>query len=230
MEYSPHRILSHAECVELHRKMIEGDIEARNKLIESCFSWIRTLCQRYRKHPYYEDLVGECVFHVMKVMKKWIPENGKLTTYVTIVVKNYLIKLRAVYFHNGIYVPRCGIAKLYLKNPSSDDKKAIKKVKCALSCQSIDDGAGGPMIYTIDPEPEIDKISFDELVKNLPAKIQTVLKLYYVDGWLVKKIAKKFKLTRQRISQLINHGLNLLRQLHHLGSRTIENARLLYCE
>lgn len=94
------QILSNEECIKLLKKSKQGDIKARNLLVESCMKLIFKKIYFYKNHWTFpslkttdlEDLVQDASLHVIEIINKWNPEKGKLTTIVGRWIKNRFIK------------------------------------------------------------------------------------------------------------------------------------------
>lgn len=75
--------LSDAEVRELAARMKSGDVAARNRLIESVLPLLLVLCNRWNEtHVTNNDLFQEASVKLIKNIRHFDPDKGKLTTFL----------------------------------------------------------------------------------------------------------------------------------------------------
>ena len=76
-------LLTHKQEIELSRKAKQGDLKARNKLIESNYRLVLSIAKKYhRSNCDFEDLVQESNIGLITAVDKFDPEKGyKFSTY-----------------------------------------------------------------------------------------------------------------------------------------------------
>lgn len=80
--------LSHADQVALLGRARSGDRAARDDLILSCLPWAVKIASSYRCAEPVEEMVSWGMPGLCEAVDKWVPGRGKLTTIVTICVRN----------------------------------------------------------------------------------------------------------------------------------------------
>lgn len=121
--------LSRQEQVVLHKRMKNGDISARNTLVESCLPMVIKIADKFstnNKHIDFEDLVQEGNMAVVRAVDVFDPHKyGAVTTLVWWAVNNALISAT----HKSNYK---------MKHPFSISSYASKMMKDIDSSDSSD--------------------------------------------------------------------------------------------
>ena len=84
------RLLSADEETELAAAMAAGDVSARNTLIETSIPWVLKLTRRRDDDD--EDLESFVLLRVCKYMDGYSPTRGRLSTFVTCMVRTSMIE------------------------------------------------------------------------------------------------------------------------------------------
>ena len=72
--------------VELHGRIVRGDVNARNKVIENCLPLAYKIADNYHvnnKHIDFEDLLQEANMALIRAVDKWDVERGNISTVAT---------------------------------------------------------------------------------------------------------------------------------------------------
>ena len=87
-------VLSHAQAKRQYKLMRQGDINARNALIESSLKWAKQLVSsysnKYNMGAYYEDLLQDFSVVLVTKIDNWRPHKGKLSTFVNANFMNFV--------------------------------------------------------------------------------------------------------------------------------------------
>ena len=79
--------------IELHSRIVKGDLPARNKVIENCLPLAYRIADNYHvnnKHIDFEDLLQEANMALIRAVDKWDVERGNITTVATFYIRNAL--------------------------------------------------------------------------------------------------------------------------------------------
>ena len=79
--------------VELHGRIVRGDVHARNKVIENCLPLAYKIADNYHvnnKHIDFEDLLQEANMALIRAVDKWDVERGNISTVATFYIRNAL--------------------------------------------------------------------------------------------------------------------------------------------
>ncbi|HCE42308.1 MAG TPA: hypothetical protein DET40_02015 [Lentisphaeria bacterium] len=87
-------LLTQQQEHDLAVRMKEGDLTARDKLIEANLRLVVKIAHSYRNNGLeLEDLIAEGNIAIMSAMDKYDPARGKLSTFLTHVVRNKIMNL-----------------------------------------------------------------------------------------------------------------------------------------
>lgn len=121
--------LNKEQQVELYERMKDGDISARNILVESCLPMVIKIADKFssnNKHIDFEDLVQEGNMAVVKAVNVFDPHKyGSITTLAWWAINNSLISMT----HKSSYK---------MKHPFSVSSYASKMMKDIESSESND--------------------------------------------------------------------------------------------
>ncbi len=88
--------ISKQEQKELHQKVSNGDIEARNKVVNSCLPLVYQLAEKFavnNKHIDLVDLIQHGNTALIKAVDNWDIKKSTITTIATCYVRNALIDM-----------------------------------------------------------------------------------------------------------------------------------------
>lgn len=88
--------LTKNEQVNLHKKIQQGDTQAKDKVISSCLPLVINISNKFRynnKHIDIEDMIQEGNIALMKAVDNWDVKKGTITTVATWYIKNALIDM-----------------------------------------------------------------------------------------------------------------------------------------
>ncbi len=88
-------LLSREEESALLEETRQGNLNARNKLIQAHLKQVIPLAQRFvSPHHDLPDLVQEGNYHLVKAIPSYNPEKGRCSTFITTVIQNALTDYR----------------------------------------------------------------------------------------------------------------------------------------
>jgi len=90
------RPLNKAEQIQLYSKMKNGDNDARNTVIASCFPLVINIAKKFRynnKHIDIEDMIQEGNIALINAVNSWNVNKGNITTVATWCIRNRLIDM-----------------------------------------------------------------------------------------------------------------------------------------
>lgn len=223
-ETEPYQRYSRDEEREMFRRMQAGDMGARDELIMSCVPWVINRALGYSGRGIDdEDLVQCGLMGLTRAVDRFDLEKGcRLTTYATKSIlrevwrelncHTYLIKLpehpgnsRAI--REGIERVRAGVKSLdairWHDHESWWDKDGTQD----------DDGGGfdlpdGDQHSGITPRIDLLHEMIDRLLKPKHGKIVCLR----MQGLTYQKIADHMELSKERIRQILDCSVNILRQ------------------
>ena len=88
--------LTKQEQANLHKRITQGDSEAKDKVISSCLPLVINISKKFRynnKHIDIEDMIQEGNIALMKAVDNWDIKKGNITTVATWYIKNALIDM-----------------------------------------------------------------------------------------------------------------------------------------
>jgi RNA polymerase sigma factor (sigma-70 family) len=184
----------------------EGDLSARNTLVESHLPFIRMIASKRRCPSWLEpeDLVQAAVFGFIKAIEKWQPDkNCRLLGYAKWWMRNALDK--EIEFSRAYRVP--GSVAFLLKAGRKVGEKTRKAAENfrEMTCFSDQDDPIDPR-KIVDPAIIVEKIDLNELVHEVIAELsqrhQKVVKLRMA-GMTLKRIGEILDLGTKENTRLI---------------------------
>lgn len=95
--------LSREEQRELFSRMNDGDVQARNRLVESILRLVYTIAERLECPGCdLDDLIGEGNRLAIRAVEKWEPSRGELSTIASRVILNGLLQFRRLPINRGV--------------------------------------------------------------------------------------------------------------------------------
>jgi len=194
-------ILNQDELNKLHRRAIDGDEDALNKIFNSLVYWAITLSivfykvgSRYRPTIELDDLVQEGMVGLLEGINKFEPDRGyRMTTYCY-----YHIKKRCLgfcYDSGLIRVPR------YITAEKFKERRTGPAFKSTIDIDEIDTS----FLTNKEPFEMIDNKEMVEYTLNLVTK--QIDKQVIIDKFLhnktLKEIGGGLGVSRQRVQQII---------------------------
>ncbi len=187
--------LEEEECI---KKMIDGDMEARNKLIEHNLRLVAHLCKRFEdKNISSDDLISIGTIGLIKGIDSYDPSKKiKITTYIAKCAENEIL----MYFRSN---------KKYGNDISLNDYIGLDK-----------DGNEISLIDVLPDEEDdlptkiFNNINLELLHKYLevlsPREKEIIIKrygLYNTEPYTQKEIAKELKISRSYVSRIEKRAL-----------------------
>ena len=123
-----HTKLTKEQQVELHQKMQNGDMDARETVIFSCLPLVINQAKKFRfnnKHIDLEDFIQEGNIALIRAVDNWDIDKGRITTIATWYVRNALIDM-------------INDASYSIKNPYSFSRRAAEELRKIKNVDSTD--------------------------------------------------------------------------------------------
>lgn len=195
-----------------------GNIEARNRLIETNWPFIWSRCiafvgrrQRYKA----EDLVGEAVLGYVAAIEKYDATRGtRLSTvgswYIFNALANFERSNRSV-----IRVPHWILVPAKNKPPR---QRFVDQAKQCLRVGVIEGGIAGNLVRNnrIEPTEAIDATTVREIDAALPrleTRLRDLLDMRFTRGMTLHEIGERLGVTKERARQLERKALRDVRVL-----------------
>ncbi len=216
------------EAKELIVKARQGDIEARNKVLESCYKIIGKECHKYKD---WKDMFQEGILTVINIInKRDIEHEGNFYAYVKVCVKykmfNYLFKNKyPIRMPSSVRRVLKSFNSLKHENPNlsdeeiidmvvEDKKTTVKNVHNVLCSQKEYMFIDHNMVYT---QPSVSSGIRKVVVENdlelaiskLSKRHKEIARMKF-RGCSIDEIMKKMGLSRK---QVYHHNGNLVRRL-----------------
>lgn len=211
-------LLSSKEQEKLCKKMKKGDIDARNKLFESCILWIVKVVRKYRSptHVDFDDLLEDCNLHVLSKIHLWNPNKGKLSTFVYWVTSNLLNKDLRKY--SPIYIS----SRMSANVRSSDFKERLEKAPSAThrinmirAYNIIYNSQSNIKLSEFDRSYEQDFLPTDNVKESIFDKVCKTQALSGVDDRTKKILFYRYhkNMTNDEIGDILNISRERVRQI-----------------
>ena len=231
-------ILSDKECRKLHKKVLKGDIDARNILVRVGMRWAFTLAQKYANSkllpsPMFDDVVQSCNLKLIEIVHRWIPSKGKFTTFLTPCIQHHIFEY-CLENYGIIYIPittrlaarRLTKEDIYSGKYTSKQINRLVAAQHVMGIKSIDELVTNPTLSTDEdnfksPEDLVKQQKsdmdserledLDRLMPHLSSDERLLLKYRYTDGMTAEEIGKLYGVTRSRINQKFDKLLGNMR-------------------
>ena len=206
---APATFLSQEMINELHPKALAGDDEAMGRIIDSLIPWTISVATRIFQHRpeqripvELDDLIQQALLGLIGGIQRFDPERGyKLTTYCWFYVRRSCLN----YYYDGglVRVPK------YI-NASPE----FRQRRIGPAFGPVFGLGPGNQIYA-KKEDSVDFLEHQVLFEKLdllPERESQILIERYYEGETLAVIGKKRNLSRERIRQIINKSLKVLRE------------------
>jgi RNA polymerase sigma-B factor len=230
--------LSESDKVLLRRYHEEGDLQAREQLIEQYMSLVRSLARRYSyRGEQLEDLVQIGAIGLIKAIDRFDIDRGvELTTYAT---PNIIGEIKRHFRDKGwaVRVPR-GLQELNVqlsrsptiselaKAAGAEEEEVLEALESgrAYSSLSLSTGSGGQddgeeldPLESIGTEEHQYEVSEDRAVlapgfRVLDERERMILHLRFFDGLTQSQIAQQVGISQMHVSRLIRRSLEKIRE------------------
>lgn len=154
------QLFSKQEEYELYERMVSGDIESRNRLVESQLRWISCLI-REGKYKDPDELIQMCSEALLKNVNKWNPQY-RLSTYTRLILRRTLYHYRRA--QKRIPIDIVSIEE----NPLEIEK----------------------LLFVLPDESSNNKSDLESILSTLEKEDRNLIKLYYLDGNTLEKTSK----------------------------------------
>lgn len=201
-QLAKYSILSKEEEQFYAFKKEQGDKEAREKLIGSCFRWAIKIASLHKgKGIPYEDLVSEAIAGLIDAVDRYVPGRARLATYATYYIRLYVYK--AFQRSTVIRVPD-------VYGDRKDQDAFTRNIERARSCISgnhkfedtiYEDSSFEGVERKYDQALLLAKVK--EIVKTLPQRKRDIFKLRFEEQKTLESIGKKYSFSRERARQYI---------------------------
>lgn len=201
-----HRVLSHAEQVELAKKISEGDQEAREAMIAANLRLVFHWAKRYQSYADLDDLIQEGTIGLMRAVDKFEWERGfKFSTYATWWIRQALQRA----------IDKNQFSEISLDQPVGEDEST-----------SLGELAAGQEVgFEDDVESYIIARDLKKAIEELPEEERSVIKLRFgIDGRAPKSlesVAKELNLGIRRVRRIEREALSHLRAKKELSSLSL---------
>ena len=178
-----------AEIRVLVDRMRAGDIDARNQLVESVLPLLKTLCSRWRRTDITcDDLFQESACRLLKNIRHFDPDKGKLTTFLT---RNVVWAARYVRQINERPPNHLSIDGVQVRrNRRSDYEVRYVGIVHLPEEYDLDDQIDGEMLK--------EKLQADH--DRLSERQRTVVDLR-LQGWQFNEIGERIGITKEGVRQ-----------------------------
>lgn len=233
--------LSREEEFELFEKIQSGSIQARNRLVSANLAFVRKVVQQFKGSSIpHEDLVSEGALGLLRAAESFDPTRGvKFISYAVWWIKAFitrainekgtLIRLPA----NQNYKIRKAIREYDHEEKLADEVQTLLNIgegHVSLD-KPLDDGSSTMSTFladekSISPEDNIDfeKMGMftEKLLSKIPERESYVIKeLFGIDKMVAlsaQEIAYEMGISKERVRQLRDQGLNRIRLLNYDGN------------
>lgn len=211
------------EEVELCKKMREGDLEARDRLFESCIPWTINVAKRIAGNRYgnpideskLDDIVQAGLFGLLECLKRFDPEKSRLTTYSSWWVRKeclaWLWKDRTIYlprYLSGKDFRGIGIPSVYYLDLHHNNGRDTIPIELSLNHKDFEE---------VDNADEIDLL----MKKSIDVLTETEKEILFLRsrGKTLRQIGVTHGICKERVRQLQNKAVERLRNLLKLNER-----------
>lgn len=245
-------MLTYDEEVDLGRKVQQGDIEARNQLVENNVLFVHHIINNHYKvtnNLEYEDLLGYGRLGLVEAANRFDPERGcRFSTYsrywIKKMINDYIyrqatiVKIPSMHIKlvhdlhqlavkvEGIYQER-EVTEEELADNLGIDVTQVMSVKGGFSNISLDDDECTINIVT---ESDVDNAVLIDIIKqeidNLDSFKRDILYRYYginCRSQTLQEISELYMLSRERIRQIKKEALDEIKALLNAVSDTQES-------
>lgn len=204
------------EEAELHAKMVDGDINARDRLFMSCApfavslasSFYRTALERKNTRANLDDLTQEGLWGLLEAVDRFDPAKGRLMTVAYFRVRRRLL----LYFKTNriIYIPVNKANIVDEKNPGTMFVGTLSKTRRSY------DGSDNSPIDNCNPailaEDADEAQRIMDKVGSLPERQRDILHRRFWRDETLSRIGASMGISKERVRQIQNNALDKIRE------------------
>ncbi|MDE2102480.1 MAG: sigma-70 family RNA polymerase sigma factor [Patescibacteria group bacterium] len=211
------RFLDRREEAELSARAKQGDLLARNALIESCLPWASELASRFsaKHHCDFGDAVQAASLGLLEAVSRFDSSKGfRLITYSRCWIIRFMTDMALA--DHLVRVPKMALNGRGTAKTQEAKERALRP---------------GPLPETLCwPEREeapFDEDDFQRLRENLeklPERWRDIL-LRHAKGEPLSSIGKDYDLTKERVRQIEEQAMGYLRRRLDAENRLLDEVR-----
>lgn len=222
-------VISKEKENELTEKLLNGDENARNELINANLRFVISIAKTYQNNGIpLPDLIAEGNLGLLKAIEKFDRTKGyRFISYAVWWIKQSIIESINEHSRN-IRIPVNQINE-YLKTKKENqdsDEETLEMFPTTKSIFDVINEDGDELLdvleddNTLRPDYGVDNINnnlkgeLEKLLSKLDDKERDIIKMYYgIDGdpMTLEAIGDEFGLTKERIRQIKQKGINKIR-------------------